>query len=284
MDGTRSGFGASSRARALRVACGVPLFGAALAPFLGLSACEIEGIRPGAEGLLSVLADVTPEEAAAWSIDPYDADKRYRGTLKLATYPFAGEPVYIKLFVDNIKDPDAGVRTAATRALGNHGGPEHVPLLVKSLQDEDKLVRAEGARALQRVHNPVAIPALINAIDEAKELEVDVRSEAADALGQYADNRVVSELIKALADPSLAVNYATLGSLRTLTGQDFGLDRVAWRKWVDSTQDAFAARSAYVYPVFRRDRKFYEYLPMVPKPPNEPEGSSPVGMPPMDGR
>ncbi len=249
-----------------------------------LGGCELEGIRPGADGLLSVIADTTPEEAAAWSIDPYDADKRYRGTLKLATYPFAGEPVYIKLFVDNIKDPDAGVRTAATRALGNHGGPEHVPLLVKSLQDEDKLVRAEGARALQRVHNLVAIPALINAIDEAKELEVDVRSEAADALGQYPDNRVVSELIKALADPSLAVNYATLGSLRTLTGQDFGLDRAAWRKWVDSTKDAFAARSAYVYPVFRRDRKFYEYLPMVPKPPNEPEGSSPVGMPPMDGR
>jgi hypothetical protein len=253
-----------------------------LALFGGLIAgCESAGfeLKPGAKSILDVFSPPTPTDAAKWAIDPFDADKRYRGTLLLANAPFANDPLYVQLFVDNAKDKDPGVRAAATRGLGTHGSPEHVPLIVERLKDEDPTVRTEAARALQRLHNDVAIDPLLAALDKDKETEPEVRLEAASALGQYAENRVVEQLIQALMDDNLAVNMATQSSLRTLTGQDFGLDNAAWRAWYNSTHEVFAARSVYVYPVFYRPKHWYEHLPLVPGPPNEPEGT-PVGLVP----
>jgi hypothetical protein len=244
----------------------------------GVAGCASD-MKPGAKSILEVFAEPAPTDAAKDAIDPYDADKRYRGTLLLANAPFASDPLYIQLFTDNIKDTDPGVRAAAARGLGTHGGPEHVPLLVGRLKDEDPIVRVEAARALQRLHNPVAIDPLLAALDRDKEPEADVRVEAACALGQYAENRVVEQLIRALQDDNLAVNLRTQDSLRTLTGQDFGLDIAAWQAWYNSTHDLFAARSVYVYPVFYRPKHWYEHLPFVPGPPVEPQGT-PAGMVP----
>jgi len=254
---------------------------AALAFVLASAGCEDMYVRPGSSSILEIVSGPTPSEASEWAIDRYDANKRYRGTVFLANQSFAGDPIYIKLFTDNAADKDAGVRMASIRALGTHGGPEHAAIFIAAMKDPDRLVRVEAARALQRVYNTGAIPVLIAAMNEKNEPEADVRAEAADALGQYAERRVLTELIRTLTDPNLAVNYSTLASLRTLTGQDFGFDRVAWRAWTEKTSDPFKARSAYVYPVFRRDRSWVEYLPLVSQPPNEPEGSTPAGAPPI---
>lgn len=262
---------------ARRVRQVLPLACALSAPLIG--ACDSLDLQPGATSILEVFAEPSAAQGAEWALDKYDADKRYRGTMLLANKPFAGEELYIKLFIDNAADPDAGVRTAAIRALGNHGGPEHVPVLVKALRDSDKLVRLEAARALQRVHNPAAVEPLMIACNAEREPEAEIRAEAADALGQYADPRILGSLQSCLADSNLTVNYAGLRSLRTLTGQDFGMDRVAWRNWLEKSPDPFRARIAYVYPVFRRDRSFIEHIPFVPGPPNEPEGAGPAGMP-----
>src|SRR5262245_43438524 len=173
-----------------------------------LAGCESAGfeLKPGAKSIFDAFTPPSPAEAAKWAIDPYDADKRYRGTLLLANAPFASDPLYIQLFTDNVKDKDPGVRAAAARGLGTHGGPEHVPLLVERLKDEDPSVRVEAARGLQRLHNPVAIDPLLAVLDKEKEIEPDVRLEAASALGQYAENRVVEQLIRALHDDNLSVN------------------------------------------------------------------------------
>jgi hypothetical protein len=258
--------------------------GAALA-FLTLTGCEFDNVRPGADSIFTLFAEPTPAEAASWAIDRYDPDKRYRGTLLLSTATFASEPVYMDLFLDNIDDPDAGVRVVATRAVANHGGPEHVPLLVERLTDPDTLVRVEAARGLQRLHNPIAALPLVNALREPDprtpsalgEESPDVRSEAAHALGQYPTPRVVQALITALGDSKLSVNSNALRSLRTLTGQDFGLDPLAWLQWLDTTPDLFAAGGAYVYPNYSRDQMWIEYLPFVGKPPNEP-AATPAGL------
>lgn len=248
----------------------------------GLAGCADDVyVRPGATSILEIMSGPTPTEAAEWAIDPYDANKRYRGTVYLGRQSFAGEEVYIKLFSDNSLDRDSGVRMAAIRALGAHGTPEHAPIFIKALTDPEKMVRVEAARALQRIHSDDAIGPLCDAIKNEKEPEPDVRSEAAHALGQYPERRVLTDLILALTDANLSVNYSTLASLRTLTGQDFGFDRAAWRAWADEQQDPFIARSAYVYPVFNRDKDWYEYIPLVPPPPNEPEGSTPAGAPPI---
>lgn len=254
---------------------------ALLASAAALTGCEAIGVdmKPGAKSVLEAFAPPSPADAARWAVDPFDPDKRYRGTLMLANAPFAGEPVYIQLFVDNAKDTDPGVRAAASRGLGTHGSPEHAPLLIERLADEDPMVRTEAARALQRIHNPIAVEPLIARLDAEKELEPGVRMEAASALGQYPENRVVEQLIKALADENLGVNRNAQSSLRTLTGQDFGIDRALWVSWYSSNQNLFAARSVYVYPVFSRGKKWWEHIPFMPGPPNEQAGV-PVGMVP----
>lgn len=237
----------------------------------------------GTTSLLQVFTPQTaPSEAAEMAIDPYSPERRYQGTTLLSNADFGGQPVYIELYTDAIEDADAGVRTAGVRALGRHGEPSHVPLLVGRLTDPDRMVRIAAARALQRIHNPVAVPALLGAIQESREKDIDVRVAAAEALGQYAEARVVQGLIAALADPRLSVNHAVRSSLVTLTGQDFGVDRRAWLDWHDSTDALFAGRQPYVYPAFNREKRLIEYLPFVPEPPNE-AASSPVGVDPTTG-
>lgn len=239
----------------------------------------MDSVPRGADSLLQVFEGPTPTEAAELALDKYNPDNRFRGVQLLANADFGGQEPYIPLYVDALKDEDPGVRWIGVRALGRHGDPEHVPMIIERLHDSDTLVRAESARTLQRLHNPVAIDALLNAIDPEAEPEASVRAEAAHALGQYAEPRVVQALIARLDDSSLAVNRNTLVALRTLTGQDFGLDRRAWLDWVDATPDLFAARQPYTYPVFQRDKKLVEWLPFVSPPPNEAE-STPVGLPP----
>lgn len=240
----------------------------------------------GSNSLLALMQDDTYGDSATDAMNPYDADKRYRGTLRLANANFASEPLYMQLFLDNVKDQDASVRAAATRAIANHGTPEHVPILIERLRDTDNMVRGEAARGLQRLHNPIAIVPLIDAMRDAEnaapnepsEELASIRADAAWALGQYPEDRVVQSLITGLADSSLAVNRASLDSLRTLTGQDFGLDRAKWLAWYKQSSAPFAAGRAFEYPVFQRDKEWYEYLPFVSPPPNEPK-ATPAGLP-----
>lgn len=254
--------------------------GIALLALLGGCQTADLDLRPGATSVLQVFQAPSPTEAAAMAIDPYDAEKRYRGTLLLANEPFANEPIYQRLFLDNIDDDDPGVRAAATRGIANHGSPDQASAIIARLSDSDAQVRREAARGLQRLHNPAAIDPLIAMLDEQNESEADVRAEAAEALGQYPDPRVLAKLIAALDDPQLAVNRSTVSALRTLTGQDFGPDRGAWVRWAGKTKQPFAARRLYSYPTFARSKYWIEYLPFVPQPPNEPPGT-PAGLSPV---
>lgn len=264
---------ANTTGRAVAALCAVVLWACALA------GCQIEGLRPGAKSVLEVFQGPTPEEAARMAIDEYDVNARYEGTRLLSTASFAGEDVYMDLFAQRTRDTDAGVRAVACRAIGTHGRPEHAPLLVERLRDESAAVRVEAARGLQRIHDPVAIAALVERLDPAKEDEVGVRAEAATALGQYRQGRVVEALIGALSDDNLAVNARARDALRTLTGQDLGVDRKAWQSWYAGTTDLFAAGSGYTFPAYQRSKRWYEYFPFVAQPaletPGVPAGLSP---------
>jgi len=256
------------------------LAAAALLLSLSLAACDTFQLKPGAKGIFDGVAGPGPAEAAEWSIDKFDPDKRYRGTLLIANAPWANEPVYIKLFTDNSNDVDPGVRAAAIRGLANHGSPEHVDIIAPRLADEDPGVREMAARALQRLHSPSAVEPLLIRLDPAKEPEFAVRVQAARALGQYRETRVVELLIQTLDDDNLAVTDACRSSLRTLTGQDLGLSRAAWATWYkaqETSEQVFAAGGTYMYPIYSRDRDWWEYFPFVPPPPNE-QASTPAGL------
>lgn len=266
-------------------------FAIGCATLFPLAGCDVfDDVRPGATSIFDVFAQPTPSEAAQMAIDPYDADKRYRGTMLLSNAYFAGQSIYIKLFEDAAKDPDASVRIAGTRALANHGDSTHVPILVTNLQDHDALVRLEAARGLQRLHGDEAIVPLMNASRDPElvrgtqgfEENPDIRTAAAVALGQYRKTEVVQHLIAIMADSKLSVNNASLSSLRTLTGQDLGFDQRDWIAWFNETNGPFVAGTPFIYPVFNRSKTFWEYFPFVPPPPNE-VASTPAGMPPIAG-
>ena len=251
-----------------------------LAAAAALAGCEAPdlGLQKGANSVFSAFSGPSPSEAATLALDRYSANNRYKGTLLLSTASFAGEPVYMALFRDNIDDEDPGVRAVSARAVARHGSPEDAALLIERLADSDVSVRIEAARGLQRLHNPAAVKPLVDAINMEKEPEALVRFEAASALGQYPEPIVVEQLIASLADPNLSVNRNSLASLRTLTGQDLGFDQKAWFEWYKATDAPFAARGGFVYPVFSRDKRWWEYIPFVPPPPNEP-ASVPAGSP-----
>lgn len=254
--------------------------GVVTAVLLAAGGCGMmDSIPRGAESISAAWSGPTPSQAAEMALDQYNADNRFRGIQLLSNADFGGNDPYVQLYLDALDDEDAGVRWVGVRALGRHGDPAHVGLILERLLDSDAQVRAESARALQRLHDPSAVEPLVRAMDPEFESEVIVRAEAAHALGQYRQARVVQSLIARLDDASLAVNRNTLASLRTLTGQDFGLDRRAWLAWVDRSEDLFAGGTPYTYPVFSRDKSLIEWLPFVPPPPNESE-STPVGMPP----
>ena len=237
--------------------------------------------NPNPTSLLDLFARPSPEEAARWAIDPHNADRRFRGTSLLASAPFAGEPEYLELFMDNADDPDPAVRAAAIRGLAHHGDPSHAPLLVERLSDEDDLVRLEAARALQRIHNRVAVPALIARLDPDIEESKAVRAAAAHALGQYAQPRVLDALVFALRDPSLTVNTHAKEALVFLTGEDLDVDSFAWLEYIRASDDPFAGQSRYSYQVFQRGPRLVEYIPLYPDAPVEPS-ASPLGLPPIE--
>jgi hypothetical protein len=258
------------------VACGALSLGPA-----GCAPSGAAGATPGANSVLTLFAPPSPADAARWATDEYDADRRQRGITMLANADWGGESVYVELYRAAARDEDPGVRAAAARALARHGQANDVPLLLPGLQSDSRLLRWEVATALQRLHNPAAIRPLIRQVEVANEPAPEVREAAAVALGQFADLSVVVALLGALNDRDLAVNRAAKRSLQILTGQDFGFDTLAWSRWVSDAEKAnklFAQRQEFTYPVFSRDRRWFEVIVPWLEPPNE-IASAPIGMP-----
>jgi len=254
---------------------------ALLAALAGVPGCQSLGGqgRSGGDSLFQLIAPPTPAEAARWAVDPSSPDNRQQGILLLANASFGGDPVYLDLYRVALDDEDAAVRAAAVRAIGLHGGPEHGELVLGLLTpDEDVLVRREAARPLARIHVPESAPALIALLDRGAEPDAQVRALAAEALGQHREARVVQALIGALPDPRLLVGSAARGSLTILTGKDFGYEPEPWLRWTSRTADYFEGARPFYYTVYRRDRRFLEYIVPWLEPPNE-IASTPAGMP-----
>lgn len=234
--------------------------------------------------LAPLFKQTSVKEAAAWAADPYDADKRARGTLLLANAPFGGAEPYVALYRQHILDKDSNVQAAACRGLALHGQPSDVELIAPLTKSPENLVRLEATRSLQRLYNPIAVPALVDRVSLDKENEADIRAEAASALGQYAEPKSMQALIAALADPSLMVNVNAHQSLKTLTGNDdLPAERRAWVQWLKGSSTPFAGRRPYVYPVFWRESRWLDYVPFVGGPvPNE-TAANPAGFPDLSG-
>lgn len=224
----------------------------------------------------------TPLEAATWAVDTTDAENQRRGVALLASAPWGGAEAYVRLYrlyVEENSDPL--VKAFALKALGRHGDASDAKLVVKQLPNPYKVVRLEAARSLQRLHDPTVAdsiwPRLLDPTEEA-----EVRLELAVALGQYPTDSVFQALVAALDERELGVNWAALDSLQTLTSQDLGLDKATWISWKDANPRAFVDEETYLYPVFRRELDFIDYVvfwqPVVFEDPGVPIGMRLTGM------
>lgn len=245
-----------------------------------LGGCGVTGnVRPGAKSILDVVAPPDPQIALQEAADPFRPELRYRGTQALTALslgqgggPLAAREPALGILRNNLADSDPGVRALAARALGSFGDETDAPQLAALLDDTDPSTRTEAARALQRLHDGSVVDALLTHLNADAEPDPKVRLEVATALGQYRQTRVVENLIAALDDEHLGVNQRTLASLRILTGQDLGTTRATWQAWyrsLTSSQQVFASGTGYVHPAYDRKQRWYEYIPLVPKPPNE---------------
>ncbi len=206
------------------------------------------------------LIPLTPPEAARIMIDPHDSDNRRRGVLMISNSPFGGGEPYLEIYRDMaIYERDPLAKAAALAALGRHGVPNDAIIIAASLDDENPQVKWAAAQALQRIHNAAVVADLLDVLRRGEE-QMDTRIAAAEAVGQYAQDRVFQGLVGALDDRELALNLAAAASLQTLTGEDFGLDGRAWLAWYNDTPEPFAGQREYLYPTYQRDETWLERM------------------------
>lgn len=206
----------------------------------------------------------------------YDPDKRRQGIALLSASSFGGKEPYLRMYRLLLSDPDATVRGACAKALGEHGTVADAKRLQPLLEDNNAFVRWETAKALQRIHNPVVVPQLIDRLQNDD--DPDVRMACARALGQYPQPRVFGALVGALADPNYGVVASAEWSLETLTGyKGAGDDGAAWLRWRRKhNQDLFAHQRTYTYEPYDAPPGFLRRIEFW-KPLKHPKARLPVG-------
>ena len=229
------------------------------------------------------LFPVAPREAAEMMVDPHDPNRRREGALLIGNSLAGGAEANVNYYRDRVRagEDDPGARAAFIRALAKWGSADDAIIIAPHLADRDNMqVRWEAARGLQRLHHPQVVPKLLETLGDATEVG-DVRTEVAYALGQYPEDRVFQKLLEALDARELAVNLAVMESLKTLTGQDFGLDPGPWFRWYRDAPERFASADSYRYPTFQRGETFFEKLAFWGKKqweqPGIPAGLEPAG-------
>jgi HEAT repeats len=126
-------------------------------------------------------------------------------------------------------------RAVICRTLGMLRKPEAREVILAATNDEDALVRAEACRALGRVGRPedATILARVMTLDNSAECRVA----AIESLGDLKspDRRITEFLVSGMEHDEPVIRVASLNALRSITGKDLGVDVIAWKKYVDST-------------------------------------------------
>ena len=255
-----------------------------MSALLGIALCVVgcDTISSDFQDFADQLSPPSPQEAGQWATDFGDPEAQQRGIMLLGNAPWGGSDEYLRLYRTCIEGPfDPLVKASALRALAYHGNPDDALVIASQLENEVAYVRLEAAKGLQRIHNKkVADPIWQRLVSENE--ESSIRTELAIALGQYPQDAVFQALVLSLEARELAVNLAASDSLRTLTGQDYGLDSHRWLAWYDSTKKPFKYEEVYLYPVYTRPLGFFDVInifnPTVWQKPSVPRGLDETGM------
>ncbi len=222
-----------------------------------------------AAGLLVSLADPNPrvrgfaEEALA-SVDPalrrrlFLVGMRHRaGTVRLASargLALKGDEGVVRPLVRAaILDEDAAVREAAVGALRGVDIPDTVHPFMRALYSDNARTRTYAGEALGRLGNRVSVETLIrrvhwvagpsnraniqvlNQISYIRDFDVEIAQLAQigdPIIGILQDGIVLDAKVYGAQGWDTEVERRTyVQALQTLTGQTFGGDLAAWRKW-----------------------------------------------------
>lgn len=175
-----------------------------------------------------------------------DADAAVRSDAVNALRFYSAHDKTLAPLKDALSDQDVEVRRQSVKAI-REKGPLGVDVLITVLQSaETPVVRHEAAEALGEIRDPKAIMPLIGVLEQT--IPLPLRTTVRNALAKFDDPRVVPALIaevdraKNAKDP-ISAKLALRDLLKSKTGQDFGVDPVAWRAWWDGRQkETVAAR------------------------------------------
>lgn len=226
--------------------------------------------------LIQPIVPTTPSQAARDMFNVYDADSRRMGVALISGSPFGGEDPYLRAYRLLEDDPDPVVRGTVAQALGLHGDVSDAPALIHMLKDKSDFVRWQAALALTKIHDTAAAEPLIVVLQQDE--DVDARSAAAYALGQYAEVPVFDALVGALNDIDYSVADSASRSLYLLTGTYQGTDGQRWIQWADAHRgDLFADQQLYTYEPWWQPKGFFWWITFW-KDYGPPDPEIPVGL------
>jgi hypothetical protein len=120
-------------------------------------------------------------------------------------------------------------RARMVRALGEMNTATARGILSDATGDVSPTVRIAACEAWARQRGPEAVEALAKVV--GSDTDLDVRMAATRALGELEDPAAVRPLGLALDDADPALQNCAIRSLRAVSGQDYGYDVAAWRRF-----------------------------------------------------
>ncbi|MBE3097029.1 MAG: HEAT repeat domain-containing protein [Planctomycetes bacterium] len=125
-------------------------------------------------------------------------------------------PAAVPMLVSMAREPAPEVRLAAVRSLATIGNRVGLKAMTDALEDRESSVRQAAAEGLGAMKQPMSGVALAKAL--MKDLSVDVRVAAAEALGKVESRAAVEPLITGLFDSQPRVRQASARALASLAG------------------------------------------------------------------
>jgi len=205
-----------------------------------VSALQSESYRLRSQAT-NQLVQMGPEGAAALPVliemlGAADPSTRAAAAQTLGSFgPAAAEAV--PALIEALEDTNPNVRYSAVTALGEIGGSEVVEPLAACLHSSDSYERSVAAEALADVGREAApaVPDLIGVIHDDFKQVGWFAVEALGAIGPEAEE-AVPVLIELLEADDWTYHSDAALALTSITGEDFGEDGAAWRRWYESQQ------------------------------------------------
>ena len=127
-----------------------------------------------------------------------------------------GDDKAVPILLQELNDPDSGVRASVANALGCIRAKCAIPALIEALEDNDYWVRESVVDALSNIGD-AAVPALRKAV---KYLDFDACVSAIEALSKIATDAAVSALREACEHPEPDVRESAIEAIEEITNAD----------------------------------------------------------------